>query len=253
MCLIAVALKANVHYPFILIANRDEFYERPTEQAHFWNEYPELLAGRDLKALGTWLGVTKTGKVAALTNYREPGETPKDNSRGDLPVNFLSSTIDPYNYMVNVQNNRELYNGFNLFAGGFDELYYYSNRENEIKKVTEGIHAVSNHLLNTSWPKVDRLKSELSDYLANTSEPQINELLTLLDHSEPALDEDLPDTGIPFKWERMLSSVFISSETYGTRAQTIVLVSRDSEVTFVEKTTNEKKEINKFRFSIKPS
>ncbi|MCA0988224.1 NRDE family protein [Guptibacillus algicola] len=250
MCLIAVAIEQNPKYPFILIANRDEFYERPTETAHFWNDHPNLLAGRDLKAYGTWLGVTVEGKIAALTNFREPTETHKEKSRGELPVNFLTRNVHAYDYMISLQSVKDSYNGFNLFAGHFNELYYYSNRENEVRKVPEGIHAVSNHLLNTSWPKVDLLKEYFSNYLCENVEPDPEKLLTLLDHAEPALDRDLPDTGIPLEWERMLSSIYINSDTYGTRAQTVVIVSNDGEVTFMEK-ANEK--INKFQFFIDPS
>ncbi|WP_377889080.1 NRDE family protein [Alkalihalobacillus sp. R86527] len=250
MCLIAIAIDQNPEYPFILIANRDEFYERPTEGAHFWKDQPNLLAGRDLKAYGTWLGVSVEGKIAALTNFREPSEPDKEQSRGELPVRFLTQNVEAYDYLVNLQSLKANYNGFNLIAGRFDELYYYSNRENEVRKIQEGIHAVSNHLLNTSWPKVNLLKENLSTYLSQNEDPVPEELLKLLDHEVVALDRDLPDTGISLEWERMLSSIYIQSNTYGTRAQTIIMVSNTGEVTFVEKAG---KNINKFQFFIDPS
>ncbi|WP_270182003.1 NRDE family protein [Alkalihalobacillus sp. CinArs1] len=248
MCLIAVAIDVNRKYPFILIANRDEFYERPTERAHYWTDYTNLLAGRDLRAKGTWLGITTEGNIAALTNFREPNEDRKERSRGELPVNYLTQSIHPYDYLKSVQEQKDHYNGFNLFVGNVNEFFYYSNRENEVRKVESGIHAVSNHLLNTSWPKVDRIKRELSDYLDQTKEIDSDQLFKLLDHAEPAPDKDLPNTGIPLEWERLLSPIYIKSEKYGTRAQTIVMVSNEGEVTFLEKATGEK--INKFHFSI---
>ncbi len=247
MCLIAFALDAHENYPFVLIANRDEFYQRPTEKAGFWDDRPEILGGRDLKAKGTWLGVTKTGKIAALTNYREPGEVPKAQSRGDLPTQYLSTNQHAEHYMKSVREKRDAYNGFNLIAGTFDELYYYSNRQEQIKRIQKGIHAVSNHLLNTRWPKVDHIKSELTQYLSDHRELDTDELFQLLSFSEQAPDSKLPHTGVPIEWERMLSPIYISSDTYGTRAQTVVTMTKKGLVTFAER-TDKKDNIEVFQF-----
>ncbi|MDP4551381.1 NRDE family protein [Alkalihalobacillus macyae] len=250
MCLIGIALHAHEKYPFILIANRDEFYERPTERAQFWQDEPQILAGRDLKAMGTWLGVTSSGKVAALTNYREPGEKPKERSRGDLPLDYLRTDQSITTYMEEVNAKSTAYNGFNLIAGHFNELYYYSNRQNQIIQMQEGIHGVSNHLLNTSWPKVDGLKNELSTYLSNEPDIRIDHLFEMLNKAEPAPDKDLPHTGVSIEWERMLSPIFIASDLYGTRAQTIITVNNEGQVTFTERSTGQKTNEKHFEFII---
>ncbi len=250
MCLIGIALHAHEKYPFILIANRDEFYERPTERAQFWQDEPQILAGRDLKAMGTWLGVTSSGKVAALTNYREPGEKPKERSRGDLPLDYLRTNQSITTYMEKVDSKSTEYNGFNLIAGHFNELYYYSNRQNQIIQMQEGIHGVSNHLLNSSWPKVDGLKNELSNYLSNEPDIRIDHLFEMLNQAEPAPDEALPHTGVPIEWERMLSPIFIASDSYGTRAQTIITVNNEGHVTFTERSKGQKTNEKHFAFII---
>ncbi|MCA0174155.1 NRDE family protein [Bacillus sp. RAR_GA_16] len=246
MCLIAVAINAHEKYPFILIANRDEFYERPTMPAHYWEDAPGLLAGRDLKAMGTWLGVTTTGKVAALTNYRESGEIPKNHSRGDLTADYLRQNQSAEAYLKNVQLKKEQYNGFNLLAGDFNTLYYYSNRQNQITRVESGVHAVSNHLLNTNWPKVETLKKELTRYIQAEKELDQERLFEMLSNAEPAPDHLLPETGVPIEWERMLSPVFISSENYGTRAQTIITVTSKGQVTFTERSGREQENTYQF-------
>ncbi|TKD71519.1 NRDE family protein [Pseudalkalibacillus hwajinpoensis] len=253
MCLIGIALNAHEKYPFILVANRDEFYERPTERAHFWEDEPEILAGRDLKAMGTWLGVTTTGKIAALTNYREPGEKPQEKSRGDLPLDYLRTNLGINTYLEDVNAKRTEYNGFNLIAGHFNELYYYSNRQNEIKQLQDGIHGLSNHLLNTSWPKVDRLKDDISCYLSQNAEIDINQLFEMLNQADPASDDALPETGVPIEWERMLSPIFIASDSYGTRAQTVITVTNQGQVTFTERSKGQKNDERYFEFSINHS
>ncbi|MBN8207628.1 NRDE family protein [Bacillus sp. NTK071] len=253
MCLIGIALNAHEKYPFILVANRDEFYERPTERAHFWEDEPEILAGRDLKAMGTWLGVTTTGKIAALTNYREPGEKPQEKSRGDLPLDYLRTDLEINTYLEDVKAKRTEYNGFNLIAGHFNELYYYSNRQDEIKQLQDGVHGLSNHLLNTSWPKVDRLKDDVTSYLSQNAEIDISHLFEMLNQADHAPDDDLPETGVPIEWERMLSPIFIASDSYGTRAQTVITVTNQGQVTFTEWSKGQKNDERSFEFSINPS
>ncbi len=246
VCLIAVAINAHKKYPFILIANRDEFYERPTMPAHYWEDVPGLLGGRDLKAMGTWLGVTTKGKIAALTNYRAPGEEPKKHSRGDLTADYLRQNQTAEAYLKTVQQKKEQYNGFNLLAGDFNTLYYYSNKQNQISRLESGVHSVSNHLLNTNWPKVELLKEELTHYIREENDLDQERLFEMLSHADPAPDHLLPETGVPIEWERMLSPIFISSEKYGTRAQTIITVTRDGQVTFTERSGKEQENTYQF-------
>ncbi|WLR59912.1 NRDE family protein [Guptibacillus hwajinpoensis] len=248
MCLIAVAQNVHPTYPFILVANRDEFYERPTKPANYWEDVPELLAGRDLKAMGTWLGVTTNGRIAALTNYREANEQPKSLSRGDLTADYLRDHQSPLSYLEMVRQKKDQYNGFNLIIGDFKSLYYYSNRQEQITKLENGVHAVSNHLLNTSWPKVEQLKEELKHYLSAEKNLDQNRLFEMLSHAEPAPDHLLPQTGVPIEWERMLSPVYIKSDHYGTRAQTVIMVSQNGEVTFIERSGEDQE--NYYQFNL---
>jgi uncharacterized protein with NRDE domain len=236
MCLILVALDSHPAYPLIVAANRDEFYQRPTAPAAFWPETPSVLAGRDLQAGGTWLGIERHGRFAAVTNYRQGAREPAAvQSRGSLVRVFLQSATAPQDYVRRVAQDAELYNGFNLLAGDHRELWYFSNREGVPRLLPPGVYGLSNHLLDTAWPKVASGKSTL-EALVREGEPElIGALLGLLsDRTRPA-DAELPRTGVAADWERLLSSAFISSDTYGTRSSTVVLVGRDRRVTFVER------------------
>ncbi|MDE3839305.1 hypothetical protein C0966_08050 [Bacillus methanolicus] len=235
MCLILFAYRVHPDYPLILAANRDEFYERPTAPAAFWDDHPSVLAGRDLEKGGTWMGVTRTGRFAAITNYRAPGHDRSDaKSRGFLVSDFLTGTDKPKEYLEIVQQDRGLYNGFNLLVGDTESLYYYSPILNEISKVEPGIHGLSNAVLDTPWPKIKKGKEELTQAISNNI---IDEalLLSILSDSEEAPEEELPDTGIGREWEKMLSPIFIKSSTYGTRASTILIIDNDNNIVFNEK------------------
>jgi uncharacterized protein with NRDE domain len=229
MCLIMFAYQAHVKYKLIVAANRDEFYKRPTAPAHYWEDHPYILAGRDLSKMGTWLGVTKAGRFAALTNYRNPMEiTEGKRSRGELVADFLKDNGHPENYMCDLAEKRGLYPGYNLLAGDTNELYYYSNIEDKIKLIEPGIHGISNHLLDSDWPKVERGKEALSRII-NESHGDLSErMLTLLQESDPASDEVLPNTGVSLEWERMLSPIFIKSDSYGTRCSTVLLMTDEA-------------------------
>ena len=235
MCLIVFA--KNVHHKFKLIfaANRDEFYNRPSEQAEFWSDYPDLLAGKDLQAGGTWLGITKQGRFAAITNYRDLKILmPDAPSRGNLTLNFLISDVSPEGYYEKLRPELSKYNGFNLLLGTIDELFYFSNMTDGLKKIETGIHGISNAILDTPWPKVEKGKQQLQNLLQH-DDLHAWEVIDILKNSTQAKDEDLPDTGVGLELERMLSPIFIRSEKYGTRCSSVAMVDKDNNVKFVEK------------------
>lgn len=235
MCLILFAYRVHEEYQLIVAANRDEFYQRPTAPAHFWKEHPEILAGRDLEKMGTWMGVTTLGRFAALTNYRNPKEiTEGKHSRGELVADALKYNGDIEEYMINLAANNHLYPGYNLLAGDSHELYYYSNVGQRLEKLEPGIYGVSNHLLNSSWPKVRKGKEGLLHIINENSAGMIEELFTLLQNADPAPDQDLPSTGVSLEWERMLSPLFIESLHYGTRSSTVMLMS-EAKLQYVER------------------
>jgi uncharacterized protein with NRDE domain len=235
MCLILFAYQIHPDYKLIVAANRDEFYQRPTAPAHFWEDAPDILAGRDLEKMGTWMGVTRSGQFAALTNYRDPKEvTEGKRSRGELVLDALKYNGDVLEYMKSLARNNALYPGYNLLAGDGDQLYYYSNVGKEIKKLTPGIYGVSNHLLNTEWPKVQMGKAGLTEIINKKQTDLVEDLLTLLQKADQAPDKNLPKTGVSLEIERMLSPMFIKSENYGTRSSTVLLMS-EKEIQYVER------------------
>jgi uncharacterized protein with NRDE domain len=236
LCLILFAHRVHPDYPLILAGNRDEFYDRPTATAAFWGDVPEILAGRDLVGGGTWLGITRTGRLATVANYRHPAEFHRSGlSRGMLTVDFLRSEVPPRVYLETIARRGERYKGFNLLVGNGAEFAYYSNREQVIHPLSPGIYGLSNALLDTPWPKVVQGKAALAELLA-AGPPKPESLLAILADTSRPPDDRLPDTGVGIERERLLSSRFIVSPTYGTRASTAVLVDRTGEVTFVERT-----------------
>lgn len=234
MCLIAFALNEHPDYPFIMVANRDEFYERPTSYASFWEDQPDVLGGRDLKGGGTWIGVAQSGKVAAVTNYRDPqhiSETAK--TRGDLTKDYLTSSTPATQYLEQVKKEGASYNGFNLLLFEEGMAHYYSNYGEDIQQVEKGIFGLSNALLDTPWPKLEKLKSRFGK--AIQSEFDVDALLELLTDSETATDSDLPKTGIPYEWEKAISAICIDTPTYGTCCSTIILLDKSGNLSFTEK------------------
>lgn len=252
MCLINFHLHAHPYYKLIVAANRDEFYKRPTDYAHNWTDYPTVIAGRDLEKHGTWLGITKKGRFAALTNYRDPAHMiPNENSRGALVTNFLIGHETPEQYIASIKENNELYNGFNLLIGSPDELFYYNNIENEGHLVTEGTHGVSNHFLNTPWPKVVTGQKLLNDYVTTEEKIDPEVLFTILRNDQIAQDDELPSTGVDYSLERQLSPLFINMEDYGTRCSTVLLITKDNEVRFIERSYHKGQLINEESFEFK--
>jgi uncharacterized protein with NRDE domain len=235
MCLIAFAYQSHPNYPLVLIANRDEFYERPTQEAHFWSDDPNILAGRDLRAGGTWLGVHRNGRFAALTNFRDPEHAVEAaRSRGKLPVAFLQSDQSPTSFIESLHEQGEQYNGFNLLLYDHHEMIHYSNRNGKIQAITPGIHGLSNALLDTSWPKVEFIKKEFSMALGDKLDKE--RALRVLQSEALAREEELPSTGVPLDWEKQLSAVCIRTPNYGTCCSTLLSVSYDGKVDFDEYT-----------------
>ena len=236
MCFIVLAYEQHPRYRLLLATNRDEFYARPTAPAAYWTDAPHVLAGRDLQGGGTWLGVTRAGRLAALTNYREPGVTlPDAPTRGALVADYLAGAQDPQTYLEDVRQRAERYHGFNLLVGDAEGLYYFGNRTSGIRALEPGLYGLSNHLLDTPWPKITKGKAALAAALdADTIDPET--LFRFLVDAQNAPDEELPDTGVGLTWERALSSIFIESPTYGTRVSTLVLVDYEGHTTFIERT-----------------
>ncbi|WP_067724850.1 NRDE family protein [Oceanobacillus damuensis] len=253
MCLINFQLKNHSKYKLVIAANRDEFYARPTKEAGFWEDHPEILAGRDLIGLGTWLGITNSGRFAALTNYRDPAmEGQNYTSRGEIVTNYLKSFESPEDYLQTLSTNRKDYAGFNVLVGDADQLYYYNNIQDKISRIQAGTHALSNHFLNTPWPKVIKGRHALKNYLDENKNITINKLFEIVSDAEEAGDEELPHTGVGIELERKLSPLFIRTPDYGTRSSTILLIDKSYNVTFVERTYEKghfKKE-NKYTFKL---
>lgn len=252
MCLILFSYRKHPGYRLVLAANRDEFYERPSQPAGFWEENDNILAGRDLQAGGTWLGITKTGRFAAITNYREPEKfKPGAPSRGMLISDYLRGSSAPGDYLRGVAVKSAAYNGFNMIAGDPDALFYFSNRDGGVKEIAPGIYGLSNHLLNTPWPKVVLGKRLLGSALDGEIVPE-KVFPVLRDRSQPA-DGELPQTGMTLEWERILSSIFITSEIYGTRSSTLLTIDYEGNVNFIEQVFNSHPEpqlVNRFSFRI---
>lgn len=236
MCLLVLAFKAHPRYRLVVAANRDEFHHRPTEPAHFWPDRPNLLAGRDLEAGGTWLGVTRGGRFAALTNFREPGRHRADApSRGGLVTAFLTGRETPLDFLASLAERAVRYNGFSLVVADGTRLAHLSNRGAAPAPISPGVHGLSNHLLDTPWPKVTRTRDRLRELLAR-DQVEPSSLLDLLADRDPPPDAELPDTGVGLELERLLGPPCVVSLTYGTRCSTALLVGRDGEVRLVERT-----------------
>lgn len=252
MCLIIFAYDVHPSYKLVLAANRDEFYDRPSASADFWKDYPDLLAGRDLKGKGTWLGVTRQGKFAAITNYRDPASFMFDaKSRGKLVKDFLGGKNNAEEFIKKISRQDAKYNGYNLILQDSGGFYYYSNRGGEKQKITAGIHGLSNHLLNTPWPKVVRGKKLMKEALKNKGAALEEALFALLSDRRFPPPEKLPSTGVDKEWEKVLSPIFIKSPHYGTRSSTVLLIGKNRRVTFIEKNYDGGDEpwlVNRFNF-----
>lgn len=251
MCLVLFAYQVHPQFPLIVAANRDEFYNRKTAQASFWKDHPYIVGGRDLEQMGTWMGVTKQGRFSALTNYRNPQDVKKNKkSRGYLVRNYLTSNEETFAYLKNTQKEKKSYQGYNLIVGTPTSLWYYSNIEDKIRELVPGIYGLSNHLLNTAWPKVEKGIDGLRSIIEK-SEFNPEDLFCLLRQSDPAPKQLLPNTGISDELELNLSPLFITMEHYGTRASTVLTINKESVAQFHERTYSKKGLVNNtFTFQI---
>ncbi len=237
MCLILFAYRSHPRYPLVLAANRDEFLDRATLPAAFWNTEPKLLGGRDLRCGGTWLAVAPDGRFAAVVNYRDPCPPKSDApSRGRLVTEFLLTRASADDYLETLKRRSGLYNGFTFLFGDVERLFCFSNRGKSQPRVEPGIHGVSNHLLDSPWPKVVRGKKILEQILSTAKDPPIEDLFAMLADRHIPDDYLLPDTGAGIETERLLSPLFISGPGYATRSSTVMLIDRDANVTFAERT-----------------
>lgn len=231
MCLIVLGWRAHADFPLLVAANRDEFYARPTAFAERWPASPQIIGGRDLEAGGTWLGITDSGRFAAVTNVREPGMSKGRRSRGDLTRDFLLSEISAEDYVKGLEMSD--FSGFNLFVSDGSVLYYCSNRHALPERLSPGIYGVSNHLLDTPWPKLVTARDAFADALGAL--PDETAFFSLLANREQVEDARLPKTGVALEWERLLSAIFVQSEDYGTRASTVVKIGADGSASLHER------------------
>ncbi len=209
---------------------------RPTLPAAPWSESAAIVGGRDLEKGGSWLALSAAGRLAAVTNFRD-GTRPKtgSRSRGLLVSDFVLSDLDARSFLERVRTSRDTYDGFNLLVAANGELLHYANVRDEVTPLTPGVHGLSNHLLNTPWPKVQRGKAALQRLLAGPPEALATGLFDALGDTRPAAEEELPRTGVSLEWERQLASVFIRAPGYGTRASTVVLMERSGNLAFIER------------------
>ncbi len=238
MCLILFAYKTHPKYKLVVAANRDEFYDRPTAPADYWEDFPSILAGKDLEGKGTWMGVNKQGAVSMLTNYRNLSNLkPKAPTRGKLVSDFLITNQDPSGYLDTLDRLSNLYNDYNIILGTVDDLWYYSNVERKKYMLGSGIYGLSNRLLDSPWPKVEKGKEKLAQTLEKESFDEDLLFDNLFDDIK-APENKLPETGVGIEMEKMLSPMFIKSPKYGTRCSTVLLVDQDNQLQFSERTYN---------------
>jgi uncharacterized protein with NRDE domain len=252
MCLILLAWRAHPDFPLVVAANRDEFFARPTALADFWSDRPEILAGRDLEGGGTWLGMSRNGRFAGLTNYRDPTRQRQGTpSRGKLVGDFLDGNMSAADYRQALALTGAAYNGYNLIFSDGQALYYQSNQGDGAGPLPPGVYGLSNHLLDTPWPKVALGKSRLSAALSLL--PDDSGLMRLLRDDAIADDEKLPRTGVSLDWERLLSSAFVRSPLYGTRSATVIVRDKAGSIAFEEVSFDEKgEETGRRRFELPP-
>lgn len=227
MCIAYIAIHTHPDWPLFIAANRDEFHQRPSIPAAPWAEHPNVIAGIDCQAGGTWLGITRQGRFALLTNYRDPGHILANApSRGKLTSDYLTQNQPAQRYAQNIADKATAYNGFNLIVGDLRQTYYVGNRDAGIaaRLLAPGRHVLSNHLLDTPWPKAERLRQALDRFPLDQLEQSLATVFNVLKDTTQAEDHALPNTGLPQERERLLSSPFIVSPNYGTRCSTVIAV-----------------------------
>ena len=236
MCILFIAVNQHPDYPLIIAANRDEFHARLTQVSQFWPEYPDMVAGKDCQAGGTWLGVHRNGNFAALTNIRAPSLDRFDAlTRGELVVNALHNKADWARHTAHLTATAHLYNGFNLVYGHWQDLHVFNSHTAQHHALTDGVYGLSNAQLNTPWPKTQQGVAALNHLCQQAAPLSVDALFAILTDSTQAHDEHLPDTGIAKPWEKLLSSVFIQSPDYGTRCSTVITVDHNQHLTWQER------------------
>jgi uncharacterized protein with NRDE domain len=253
MCLILLLWRVRPEFPCVLAANRDEFHDRPSASADWWPGSGGILAGRDLKAGGTWLGVGRDGRFAALTNFRDGAASPRADapSRGRLVTEVLESRDTVAGTLDRLRAQGPQYSPFNMIFSDGNGLGVYESAVGEGRELAPGVFGLSNHLLDTPWPKVRNAKSRLASALTDLRDE--NTILHLLRDDQPAADPDLPATGVRLEWERLLSSAFIRADAYGTRCTTVFRIDRDGRAQFDEWTWDRagaETERRSFRFEV---
>lgn len=222
MCLLVVAHGCRRDYPLVVVANRDEFHERPADAAHWWSE-PVVLGGRDRRAGGSWFVADKRGRFAAVTNFRDPEAPTGERSRGELPLRALAGGSGQG--LEALAASGEDYSPFNLLAGEIGHVSYVSNRCPSVSELPRGVHGLSNGCLNAAWPKVHRGRAVVGGLVQSPELPSPDAFLDALYDRHQPRDDLLPDTGIGRERERLLSPAFITSPDYGTRCTTVLMVS----------------------------
>jgi uncharacterized protein with NRDE domain len=236
VCLILLAVDAHPQYPLIVAANRDEFFARPSAPAGPWTDAEQVIGGRDLEKGGSWLALARGGRLAAVTNYRDGGRKKTGlRSRGLLVRDFVLSEAHPQEYVERLKVEADAYDGFNLIVADTSAAWHFNNIDRHVTRIAPGVHGLSNHLLDTPWPKVERGKSTMERALAKPREQLITTLFEGLREDRLAPDHELPSTGISLEWERLLSPAFIATSDYGTRASTVVLVEKSGAATLIER------------------
>lgn len=236
MCILFIAIQQHPQYPLIIAANRDEFFQRPTQASHFWPPAQYILAGKDLQAGGSWMGINKQGYIAALTNIRDPNRLRNDvRSRGELVLNYLQHPPANTEQQKRLQTGRLDYNGYNLLFGHWQSLRVYNNFSHQYHTLGDGVYGLSNADLNSDWPKVNRGIQALSEYCQSGEDLNHNRLFELLGDQQQAEEHCLPVTGVPWEWEKRLSAIFIRGEEYGTRSSTLLTIDSNNKVHWIER------------------
>jgi uncharacterized protein with NRDE domain len=237
MCLLVLAWNTHPRFRLVIAANRDEFHERPSAPLAWWNDNARVLAGRDLRVGGTWMGAARSGRFGVVTNYRdlEPAPAPDAPSRGELVTRFLLGSDSPREYLDELRGRASRYAGFSLLVGRARALHYFSNRDGlEARALAPGIYGLSNHLLDSPWPKLQRTRRRLAE-LVDRDLLEPDPLFAMLADREPANEDEIPDTGLPPDWERALSAPFVVHGRYGTRCSTLLLVEQGGRTSMHER------------------
>lgn len=242
MCIVAFAWQVFENMPLFLISNRDELYHRPTQMLDYQAEY-DIFAGRDLQSGGTWLGTTKTGRWAIITNYRNGRDKRTFNtSRGHIVQHYLTSDLSPMQFAKQLQNQQQHFAGFNLIVGNHQQAVYISNRGEAPQALANGVYVLSNGLMSDDWAKTRHLRKRftqellpvLQQHQAILHDDVLNLSFELLQDNRQCDIDDLPDTGIGIEWEQLLSSTFIQSQNYGTRCSNVLMMT-DTRLEWYEK------------------